>query len=45
MKLHPNVKVIVNLKPAQGYADYISAGFAAGTPVVAISDRERKTSI
>ena len=32
MKLHPNVKVIVNLKPAQGYADYISAGFAAGSP-------------
>lgn len=32
MKLHPNVKVIVNLKPAQGYADYISTGFTAGTP-------------
>src|SRR2546430_11280922 len=31
MKLHPNVKVSVNLKPSQGYADYISAGFAAGT--------------
>lgn len=32
MKIHPNVKVVVQLKPAQGYADYISAGFAAGTP-------------
>src|SRR5579885_2962544 len=32
MELHPNVQVVVNLKPAQGYADYISAGFAAGTP-------------
>jgi ABC-type glycerol-3-phosphate transport system substrate-binding protein len=31
-QLHPNVKVVVDLKPAQGYADYISAGFAAGTP-------------
>src|SRR5438309_709845 len=30
MKLQPNVKV--SLKPAQGYADYISAGFAAGSP-------------
>ncbi len=34
MKLHPNVKVVVNLKPSSDthYADYISAGFAAGTP-------------
>jgi len=30
--LHPNVKVVVDLKPGQGYADYISAGFAAGAP-------------
>jgi len=33
MKLHPNVKVLVNLKPTDShYADYISSGFAAGTP-------------
>jgi ABC-type glycerol-3-phosphate transport system substrate-binding protein len=31
--LHPNVKVVVDLKPNDShYADYISAGFAAGTP-------------
>src|SRR5579875_1564236 len=31
--LHPKVKVVVDLKPADShYADYISAGFAAGTP-------------
>lgn len=31
--LHPNVKVVVDLKPADShYADYISSGFAAGTP-------------
>jgi raffinose/stachyose/melibiose transport system substrate-binding protein len=31
--LHPNVKVVVDLKPADShYADYISAGFAAGSP-------------
>lgn len=33
MKLHPNVKIVVSLKPTDShYADYISAGFAAGTP-------------
>lgn len=33
MKIHPNVKVVVDLKPNDShYADYISAGFAAGTP-------------
>ncbi|HWE64632.1 MAG TPA: extracellular solute-binding protein, partial [Chloroflexota bacterium] len=31
-QLHPNVKVVVQFKPAANYADYISAGFAAGTP-------------
>ena len=30
MKLHPKVKVNVALKPQQGYADFINAGFAAG---------------
>ena len=31
--LHPNVKVVVDLKPQDShYADYISAGFASGTP-------------
>ncbi len=32
MKIHPKVKVNVALKPQQGYADYINAGFAAGEP-------------
>ena len=32
MKLHPKVKVNVALKPQQGYADFINAGFAAGEP-------------
>jgi raffinose/stachyose/melibiose transport system substrate-binding protein len=31
--LHPKVKVVVDIKPADShYADYISSGFAAGTP-------------
>jgi raffinose/stachyose/melibiose transport system substrate-binding protein len=31
--LHPKVKVVVDIKPADAhYADYISSGFAAGTP-------------
>ncbi|GIP39474.1 hypothetical protein J31TS4_27540 [Paenibacillus sp. J31TS4] len=32
MALHPNVKVIVDVKPAQGYRDWLQAQFAAGKP-------------
>ncbi|WNQ13147.1 extracellular solute-binding protein [Paenibacillus aurantius] len=30
--LHPNVKVIVDVKPAQGYREWVQAQFAAGKP-------------
>ncbi|MFC5403314.1 ABC transporter substrate-binding protein [Cohnella soli] len=34
MKKHPGVKVIVDNKPAEGYRDWLTAQFAAGTPEV-----------
>lgn len=30
--MHPNVKVIVDVKPAQGYREWVQAQFAAGKP-------------
>jgi raffinose/stachyose/melibiose transport system substrate-binding protein len=43
--LHPGVKVVVDLKPQDGYPDYINAGFAAGTPPFDLVNTNQNASL
>lgn len=36
MEIHPNVNCVVELKPSEGYQEFIRAQFAAGTPTFSL---------